>query len=132
MEQRTEPTGWVGWIVFAAMMMILVGALQGIYGLVALLNDQWVVWGEKGAVYVDVTTWGWVHLIGGIVLVLAGIGVLSGNLIARVVGITVALLSAVAAFMSLPLYPVWSIVIIAIDVLVVWALTAHGGEMRRA
>jgi len=130
--QQVERTGWTGWVVFAGVMMIVVGALQGIYGLVAVVNDTWVVWGNGQAVLLDIKTWGWVHLIIGVVVVLAGIGVLSGNILARIVGVAVAVLSLVAAFLALPLYPVWSIIVIAIDLLVIWALTAHGSEMKSA
>ena len=130
--QEVERTGWTGWIVFAGIMMIIVGALQGIYGLVALFNDNWVVWNNGKAVFFDITVWGWVHLAIGVIVVLAGFGVMSGNVLARTVGVGVAAISLIAAFLALPLYPVWSIIVIAIDVLVIWALTAHGSEMRSA
>jgi len=128
--QEVERTGWTGWIAFAGIMMIVVGGLQAIYGLVALFNDNWVVWNNGNAVFLDITVWGWVHLAVGIVVVLAGIGVMSGNVVARTVGVLVAAVSLVAAFLALPLYPVWSIILIAIDLLVIWALIAHGSEMR--
>ena len=130
--QQVERTGWTGWIVFAGVMLIVVGALQAIYGLVAVLNDEWVVWGNGKAVLLDITTWGWIHLIIGAVVVLAGFGVLSGNILARIIGVAVAVISLVAAFLALPLYPVWSIIVIAIDVLVIWALSVHGGGMKSA
>jgi hypothetical protein len=72
-----------------------------------------------------------VHLIAGIVLVLAGLGVFTGNVLARAVGVVVAALSAILAFLGLPLYPIWSLIVITLDVLVIWALIAHGGEVRR-
>jgi hypothetical protein len=80
----------------------------------------------------DVTTWGWIHLILGIIVALAGWGLLSGRTWARVVGITLAVLSAIANFLWLPYYPLWSLLIIALDVLVIWALAAHGHELRDA
>jgi hypothetical protein len=132
METRqVEPTGWVGWIAFAGVMLIIVGALQALYGLVAIFNDQWVVWNNGNSVWLDITAWGWVHLIAGIVLVLAGLGVFTGNVLARAVGVVVAALSAILAFLGLPLYPIWSLIVITLDVLVIWALIAHGGEVRR-
>ncbi|MBK9179762.1 MAG: hypothetical protein IPM45_09370 [Acidimicrobiales bacterium] len=78
----------------------------------------------------DLTTWGWVHLVLGIVLVLVGIGILTGNLAARIVGVVVAAMSAVANFAFLPWYPVWAIAVIAIDVAIIWALTAHGRDVQ--
>ena len=128
--ERTGWTGWTGWITFAGVMMIVVGGLQAIYGLVALFNDDWVVWSNGNAVFLDITVWGWVHLAIGIIVVLAGIGVMTGNVVARSVGVLVAAISLIAAFLALPLYPVWSIIVITIDVLVIWALIAHGSEMR--
>jgi len=124
-------TGWVGWVVFAGIMLMIIGGLQALYGLVALLNDNWVVWGNGDAVLLDISAWGWIHLIIGILVVLAGIGVLLGNVIARSVGVVVAAVSLIASFMALPLYPVWSLIVIALDVLVIWALVAHGSEVRR-
>jgi hypothetical protein len=129
--RMAAPTGWIGWIAFAGIMMMILGALQAFYGLVAIVNDEWVLWGNGNAVVIDITAWGWVHLIIGIVVVLAGIGVLLGNVLARIVGIVVAAVSLIASFLALPLYPVWSLVVITLDVLVIWALVAHGSEMKR-
>jgi hypothetical protein len=129
-ERHEEPTGWVGWIYFAAVMMIIAGALNAIYGFIALVNDEWVVWGNRADLYLDLTTWGWMHLILGGVVLLAGIGLLSGNVLARAIAVFVAGLSIVANFLFMPAYPVWSLTIIAIDVFVIYALTAHGRELR--
>jgi hypothetical protein len=129
--RMAQPTGWIGWIAFAGIMMMILGALQAVYGLVALLNDTWVVWGNGDAVLVDITVWGWIHLVIGVVVVLAGLGVLTGNLLARTIGVLVAGVSLIASFLALPLYPVWSLVVITLDVLVIWALVAHGSEMKR-
>jgi hypothetical protein len=125
-----EETGWVGWNVFAAVMMMIGGFLQGTYGFIALVNDEWVVWGNRANLYIDLTDWGWIHLAIGAVVFLAGLGVLSGNVLARAIGVAVAALSLVANFLFLPAYPIWSIVVITVDVLVIWALTAHGHEMK--
>jgi uncharacterized membrane protein len=126
----TETTGWVDWGIFAATMMVLGGVLNIVHGLVALLNDDWAVWSNSGAVYLDLTTWGWVHILVGSLVILAGIGVLSGNVLARTVGVFLAGLSLVTNFLYMPVYPVWSITVIVLDVLMIWALTAHGREMR--
>lgn len=126
-----ERSTWaVGYEVFAAVMLMLIGAFHAFAGLVALINDEFYVVGKKWVFQFDITTWGWIHLILGIVLVLAGIGVLTGNLAARIVGVIVASLSAIAAFMYLPWYPIWAIVVIAVDIAVIWALTAHGRDVE--
>ncbi len=132
MAERTyeEPTGWTGWIAFAGVMMILVGILGAIAGLVAIFNDQWVVWTNANALVVDLTGWGWIHLIIGVIVVLAGFGLFTGNVIARMIAVIVAGVSLIANFLWLPAYPIWSLVVITIDLLVLWAVIAHGGEMR--
>jgi hypothetical protein len=111
---------------------MIIGGLQAIYGLVAIFNDEWVVWGNGDAVLLDITAWGWIHLIVGVLVALAGIGVLSGNVLARTVGVVVAAVSLLGSFVTLPLYPVWSLIVIGLDVLVIWALVAHGSELRNA
>jgi hypothetical protein len=128
--RETETTGWTGWITFAGVMLIIGGSLGLIFGIVAAVNDTWVVFTNRGDVSLDLTTWGWVHIIVGAIVLLAGFGVFTGNILARIVGVLVAVVSLIANFLWLPVYPIWSIIIITIDVLVIWALTAHGREMR--
>jgi hypothetical protein len=125
-------TGWTGWIAFAGVMMIISGGLNALYGLIAAVNDEWVVWTNRASLYLDLSQWGWVHMIVGLVMVLAGIGVFSGNILARSVGVVVAALSLISNFLFIPAYPLWALIVITIDVLVIWALTAHGKEMRQA
>jgi hypothetical protein len=121
--------GATGLILFAGIMMIMIGVFHAIAGLVALVRDSFYVVAPNYVFEFDVTSWGWIHLIAGIVVVLAGFGVLSGQTWARVVGITLAVLSAIANFGFIPYYPVWSLLIIALDVFVIWALATHGREM---
>ena len=128
--RETEPTGWTGWISFAGVMLIIAGTLGLIFGIIAAVNDNWVVFTNRNAVQVDLSTWGWIHIIVGAIVLLAGFGVFTGNILARIIGVLVALVSLIANFLWLPVYPVWAIIIITIDVLVIWALTAHGREMR--
>lgn len=128
-EIRREPTGWVGWIMFASVMMVIAGTLNVIHGIVAIVNDDWVVWDERGDLYLDLTTWGWIHLAVGIVVILAGLGLLSGNVLARAIAVFIAGLAIIGNFMWLPAYPLWSLTIIAISAFVIYALTAHGREL---
>jgi hypothetical protein len=130
-ETYREPTGWVGWIFFASVLMMLAGIMNAIHGLIAIVNDEWVVWGNRADLYLDLTTWGWVHFLVGIAVFLAGLGLLSGNVLARAVAVLLASISVIANFLFIPAYPVWALTIIAIDVFVIYALTAHGGELRR-
>ena len=127
---ETRPSGWaVGLTAFAGFMMLLVGFFQAIAGFAALLEDEFYVIGQEYIFQFDTTTWGWIHLIVGIVVILAGFGIFTGNVLARTVGVIVAVVSAIANFMWLPYYPVWSVVVIAIDIAVIWALTAHGRDI---
>ena len=130
MTQTEERTGWTGWIYFAGTMLLIGGTLSIIYGFVALFNDNWVVFGNTNAVFLDLTGWGWVHVIIGALIVLSGFGVFTGNVLARTVGVIVAAVSMIANFLWLPAYPFWAIIIIVIDALVIWALMVHGGELR--
>jgi hypothetical protein len=127
-----EPSGLaMGLILFAAVMMMMAGVFQAFAGLVAIFENEFYVATRDYVFQLDATTWGWIHLLVGVVMGLAGWGVLSGQTWARVVGITLAVLSAITNFLFIPYYPVWSLLIIAVDVLVIWALAAHGGALRR-
>ena len=138
MEER-EPSGWaVGWTFFAAFMMIMIGVFHSIAGLAAIFEDEFlrvvpaVGTEAEGDVYFlqfDATTWGWVHLILGIVILLAGFGLFPGAVWARTVGVILAVISAIVGFAWLPWYPVWAIVIITIAVAVIWSLTVHGRDV---
>lgn len=124
-------TGWAGWVVFAGVMMILLGSFQVIQGLVAIFDDGYYLVGADGLVVnVDYTAWGWVHFILGLVAVGAGFGLMTGNVIARVLGIAVAVISAILNLAFIAAYPVWSIVIIAVDVIVIYAIAVHGRELK--
>jgi hypothetical protein len=109
--------------VFAGVIMLLVGAFHVIAGLVAILDDQFYVVTRNYTYNLDVTGWGWIHLIAGALVVLGGIYVFSGATWARIFGITLAVLSAIANFFFVPYYPFWSLLIIALDVWVVWSLS---------
>lgn len=128
-EFHETTSGWAGWIIFASVMMVLSGALNAMHGLVAILDDEWVVFGNRANLYLDLTTWGWIHLGLGIAVVLAGLGLLSGNILARTVAVLLAGASIVANFLYMPAYPVWALTIIAIDVFVIFAVTAHGRDL---
>jgi len=120
-----------GIISFASILMVLTGSLQGLSGLVAIASDELYVSTEDYLFQLDTTTWGWIHLMFGAVVFLAGFGVLFGQMWARAVGITLAVASSIAFFLFVPYYPFWSLLIIALNVLIIWALAAHGGAAER-
>ena len=130
MTQR-EVSGWaVGWTWFAAVMMWIIGAWHAIAGLVALVNDEFYVATREYIFQFDVTTWGWIHLIAGIVVFIAGIYLLSGQVWARTIGVIMAIVSILANFAWLPWYPFWSILMIVAGGFVIWALTVHGRDIE--
>ena len=125
------PSGWsVGFTVFAAVMMLMGGAWQALAGLIAIFENEFYVATRNYLFELDATTWGWIHLVLGLIVAFAGWGILSGKTWARVVGITVAALSATANFLFIPYYPFWSILIITVDILLIWALAAHGRQVK--
>ena len=128
-----QPSGWaIGWTAFAGIMMVMGGIWWAIIGIVALANDTFYVVGEEYIFQFDVTTWGWIHLLLGILAALAGVFLFGGAVWARTVGVIVAVLWALIAFAWLPWYPVWAILLIAVSVFVIWALTVHGRDIVEA
>jgi hypothetical protein len=125
-----EPSGWaIGWTAFAGIMMVMGGIWWAIVGIVALANDTFYVVGPEYIFQFDVSTWGWIHLILGIVAGLAGVFVFKGTVWARTVGVIIAVLWALLAFAWLPWYPLWAILLIAVSFFVIWALTVHGRDV---
>ena len=120
----------VGFILFAAIILIMAGVFQAIQGLVGIFENEFYVATRNYLFKFDATTWGWIHLIGGLIVAFAGWGLLSGRTWARTVAIIVAVLSAIANFLWIPYYPFWSLLIITLDIFVIWAVAAHGGELR--
>jgi hypothetical protein len=120
----------VGFTVFAAIMMLMVGVFQALQGLIAIFENEFYVQTRNYLFEFDATTWGWIHLVIGLLVAFAGWGLLSGQTWARVVGITLAALSATANFLFIPYYPFWSMLIIAVDIFVIWALASHGRQFK--
>lgn len=124
-------SAWVGWIAFAGLILIMLGTFHIIEGIVALVNDQYFLVSRSGLVInVDYTTWGWIHIVAGVVVLVAGVGVFAGQIWARIVGTLVALASAIVNLVFVAAYPVWSILMIALAVVVIMALTVHGSEIK--
>lgn len=130
MEKPTDYSSWaVGWAGFAGVMLIIIGVFDIVQGLVAIVNDDFYVIGQEWVFKFDTTTWGWIHLILGIILIASGIGIFSANVAARTVGVIAAGLAMIVNFAWLPYYPVWSTIVIAICIAIIWALTAHGRDI---
>ena len=126
-QHESEPSGWaVGGAVFAGVIMILIGVFEAISGLSAISNDELFVKTENYLFNFDVSTWGWIHLVLGIVVAVAGWSVIAGRVWGGLVGIAIAALVAIANFFWIPYYPFWSILTIALAVWVIWSLTRPG------
>lgn len=126
-SQGPQRPGWVtGTVVFAGVMMIMIGVLHALAGLVAVARNEFFVATPNYLYAVDVTSWGWIHLLAGVVIAAAGFAVWAGQAWARALGIALAALSVIANFLFIPYYPVWSLLIIALDVLVILALSVVG------
>lgn len=129
MAKNNSGDGWGGWVMFASVMMMLTGFFQAIVGLTAILNDNFFVVTPNSLISVDVTTWGWVHLVLSLLVIFAGLAVLDGRVWARAIGVILAVVSAVANLAFVPYYPIWSILVITVDVLVIYALIVHGRSL---
>jgi hypothetical protein len=128
---RPEATGWVGWVFFAGIMMIMLGSFQALMGFVALFQDEYYLVTRGGLVVsVDYTAWGLIHLILGAVAFLAGFAVMNGRTWGRAIGIILAVISAVVNMAFVAAYPLWTIIIITVDIIVIYALAVHGREPR--
>lgn len=123
MNDGSTARAWAtGGLVFAATIMIMLGIWQVFMGIAAIVEDEFFVVAPNYTYEIDTTAWGWIHLILGAIITASGLSLFTGATWARVVGIGLALLSAIANFFFLPYYPLWSIVIIAVAVFVIWAL----------
>jgi hypothetical protein len=123
-------SGWaVGGAIFASVLMMIAGAFELIAGITAIVKDKFFVTTPNYILTFDVTGWGWIHLVFGALLILAGAFVLRGSLLARIVAIGLVSLSVIANFLFIPYYPFWALLIIAIDVWIIWALATYS---RRA
>ncbi|WIY00854.1 hypothetical protein QRX60_43520 [Amycolatopsis mongoliensis] len=118
----------VGWIWFAGVITVLAGLFNVVEGLVALFARDYYVLSPVGLLVFDLTGWGWLHLIVGILAVLTGLALFTGAQWARVVAVALAGFNALAQLTFLSAYPVWGVVVIALDVLVIWAVVVHGDE----
>ncbi|RRO20675.1 hypothetical protein EIL87_02080 [Saccharopolyspora rhizosphaerae] len=130
---RPARTGWVGWIYFGAVVLVAGGIVQFVNGLIALADSGMMYLLPSGmAVQVSFASVGISFMIMGIVLAAAGIGVMSGKTWARVLAITLAVLSVLGNIAFFTAYPIWSAIVIVLDVLVIYALVAHGKELRHS
>ncbi|HSW84988.1 MAG TPA: hypothetical protein VLF79_00025 [Candidatus Saccharimonadales bacterium] len=131
MVQNDNTTGWVGWAYFAGFMMMFLGIFEGIAGLTAIFNSDFFLVTQKHLVALDFTAWGWMTLILGVIIFFAGIELFrTGAMWARIIAILLAGLSLIGNLAYIEAYPLWSITMMVIDALIIYALTVHGSELR--
>jgi hypothetical protein len=120
-----------GWVLFAGIMIVTVGVLNVIYGIAAIGDSRFFVAGQK-YILSGLHTWGWVMLILGALQVAAAFSIWNGGKFGQWFGITVAVLNAIAAMLSIPAYPFWSLAVMTLDILVIYGLAAYGGDRALA
>jgi hypothetical protein len=126
-----RPTGWAGWLVFAGVMLAVVGVLEALTGLTALFKDDYFVVPSRSLVVsFDYTAWGWTHLALGVVALVASYLLLRGNMVGRILATVFAGVNVLVNFAFLQAYPWWSILAITLNILVIYAITMHGAELK--
>jgi hypothetical protein len=138
MEGSTSPAGQerrriderqpTGWTVFAGVVLLIVGSLDALYGLAAILNNEIVIVGGSGVILADVTTWGWIHLILGSVMAITGLGLFAAAGAARWAAVFFVAVNAVAQIVWFPAAPLWAFLMIILDVTIIYQLTARWEE----
>jgi len=127
----TTVTGWTGWGVFASVLLLIAGIFDLIFGIAAIIGpNTTVVVADAGLFAVDVAAWGWWHIISGVALILTSFFLYRGATWARVVAIILVILNAVGQLTLIDVQPWWSLAILAVDILVLYALTVHGRELK--
>jgi hypothetical protein len=129
-DSSVDVSGWVGWVYFGGVMMTLVGFFQMIAGFVALFNEEVYLLGPENLWILDVTSWGWAHVFLGLLVVFAGLAVLGGKTWGRVLGVLLAAMAMLANFAFIPVYPFWSILMVVVYMLVIYAFIVHGDELK--
>lgn len=129
-DSQREVTGWVGWVAFAGAMMLLVGMLQVLVGIAAIAKDDFWVAGESGMLVLSVQQWGWVQVIVGGLIALAGFSAFAGRFFGRLVGVVLSMMVVITNLTYVNVTPVWSIIVIFLSVMVMYALLVHGDEAQ--
>jgi hypothetical protein len=123
--QERQPTGWT---VFAGIVLFIVGSLDALWGLAALLNNDIVIVGGQGAIVANITTWGWVHLILGSLMALTGLGLFAGSSGARWLAVFFVTVNTITQIVWFPAAPLWAFLMILLDITIIYQLTARWQE----
>jgi hypothetical protein len=128
MEGSRDGSRGEGWAAFAAIMVLIVGVFNVIYGLAAIIDDDYFMEGEL--LFGDLSLWGWIHLVLGVLQVTTAALIFAGNELGAVLGIMFAGFNAIAAVLAIGAYPVWSVTILLVDGLIIYALTVYGNAFK--
>ena len=129
----SSSSGWTDWIRFAGVILLVNGIFSVVQALVALIGSNTYYAVVEGDLFLfDTTGWGWWNLFIGAFLILTAFGLFAQAVWARVVGVILAVLSGVVQLLLVPVQPWWSLIVIAIDVLIIYAIIAHGNDRRVA
>lgn len=124
-------TGWTGWVIFAGVILLISGIFSIVQGIVAVVGPNSYYLVTEGSLFVfDVAGWGWWNIIIGVLLSLTAVALMAGQTWARVVAVILVIISAIGQLLLIPAQPWWSIIVIAIEILVIYALIVHGRELR--
>lgn len=127
-RRRVEERQPTGWTVFAASLMLIVGSLDALYGLAAILNDEVILVGGEGVIIGDITLWGWLHFLLGSAVALTGLGLFAAAESARLLAIFFVSINAVTQIVWFPAAPLWAFLLIILDVTIIYQLTARWEE----
>ncbi|MEO6090277.1 MAG: hypothetical protein ABIQ18_44955 [Umezawaea sp.] len=130
-QQVPAPSPWTGWIGFAGVMMLIIGSFNVIEGVVALVDNEYYLVTPENVLVFDLTGWGWVHLVVGVLVAMAGVGLWTGAAWARVVAVVFVSVNALLQLGFVGVQPIWSTIVIALCVVVMWAVVVHGSEVAR-
>lgn len=131
MAEEGRATGWSGWVVFAAFVMGVSGIFHIILGIAGVLSRNWYLYDSGDVFLLDATAWGWSMIVGGALLILAAALLMEGKMLGRIIGGVIVLASLVANLSLLSVAPLWSVAVIVIDVLILYAIIVHGSELKQ-
>lgn len=124
------PTAWAGWVQFGAVILFVSGVFSAIQGMIALIGPNTYYSVVDGDLFLfDLTGWGWWNLVFAVLLVFTAVALLNGSAWARMVAVILAVFSTIGQMLLVPVQPWWSFIVIAIDVLIIYAIVAHGDEV---
>jgi hypothetical protein len=128
--QNHQVTGWAGWVAFAGFLMAFSGIFHIILGIGGVLGQDWYLYASGSSYIFDASAWGWSMIVGGALLALSGSLLLAGNMFGRIMGVLLATGSLLVNIALFPAAPVWSLILILVDLAVIYAIIAHGSELK--